>query len=168
MYYKIVDIYNMEYNFAEDILVIREILGLTQSEFANLLNVEQVTISRNELGKTRPSKQLIEKVYNCAFENNIQLNRLKEMLWKEKMNPSHKLLFHGAKSDINGQLSITIGRSNNDFGQGFYSGETYEQAISFVSNYDNSSVYFLDFNNQNLKGKTVFCGSRMDDDNSML
>ena len=143
----------MEYNFAEDILVIREILGLTQSEFANLLNVEQVTISRNELGKTSPSKQLIEKVYNCAFENNIQLNRLKEMLWKEKMNPSHKLLFHGAKSDINGQLSITIGRSNNDFGQGFYSGETYEQAISFVSNYDNSSVYFLDFNNQTLKEK---------------
>lgn len=69
------------------------------------------------------------------------------MLWKEKMNPIHQLLFHGAKSDINGQLSITIGRSNNDFGQGFYSLETYEQAISFVSNYDHSSVYFLDFNN---------------------
>lgn len=32
----------MNYNFTEDILVIREILGLTQSEFAKRLNVEQV------------------------------------------------------------------------------------------------------------------------------
>lgn len=146
----------MEYNFAEDILVIREILGLTQAEFAKQLNVEQVTISRNELGKTKPSKQLIEKVYNFAFENNIRLNRLKEMLWYERMEASHKMLFHGAKSSINGQLSATIGRSNNDFGQRFYAGETYEQAILFVSNYDNSSVYFLEFNNQNLKEKKYF------------
>ena len=96
---------------------------------------------------------MVEKVYSCAFENNIQLNRLKEMLWHERLETSHKMLFHGAKSNINGHLSVTIGRSNNDFGQGFYSGETYEQAISFVSYYDNSSVYFLEFNNQNLKEK---------------
>ena len=114
----------MKYNFAEDILLIREILGLTQSEFAKRLNVEQVTISRNELGKTSPSKQLIEKVYNYAFENNIKLNRLKEMIWHERIEASHKMLFHGAKSSIDGQLSAIEGRSNNDFGQGLYSGET--------------------------------------------
>ena len=143
----------MDYNFADDLKVIREILGYTQSELAQILGIEQVTISRNELSKTKPSNQLLERVYSFAFDKKIQLNRLKEMLWLEKLPSSHKLLFHGAKGIIKGPLSIHAGRNNNDFGQGFYTGESYTQAISFVFGYDNSSVYFLDFDNQNLKGK---------------
>lgn len=143
----------MYFNFADDLKAIREILGYTQCELAEELGVEQVTISRNELGKTKPSNQLMEKVYNYAFNKKIQLNRLKEMLWKEKINPTHKLLFHGAKGHINGSIKVNVGRENNDFGQGFYTGETYVQAISFVSGFDNSSVYYLDFDNQGLKCK---------------
>ena len=40
----------MNYNFSEDLKSIREILGLSQSEFASQLGVERVTVSRNELG----------------------------------------------------------------------------------------------------------------------
>ena len=36
---------------------------LTQNEFAKQIGVEQVTISRNELGKTDPSAKLLERVY---------------------------------------------------------------------------------------------------------
>ena len=143
----------MNYNFANDLRAIREILGYTQSEIAEQLGVEQVTISRNELYKTNPSKQFMERVYNFAFDKKIQLNRLKEMLWIEKLPLNHKLLFHGAKKIIEGSLNVHTGRMNNDFGQGFYTGETYTQAISFVSGYEDSSVYYLDFNNQNLKCK---------------
>ena len=50
----------MDYNFADDLKAIREILGYTQSEMAEQLGVEQVTISRNELNKTKPSNQLLE------------------------------------------------------------------------------------------------------------
>ena len=42
----------MEYNFKEDLKSIREILGLTQSQIAEKIGVEQITISRNEMGKT--------------------------------------------------------------------------------------------------------------------
>ena len=42
---------NMEYNFSEDLKSIREILGFSQSELAEKIGVEQVTISRNELKK---------------------------------------------------------------------------------------------------------------------
>ena len=42
---------------------------------------------------------------------------------------------------------------NNDFGQGFYTGESYEQAVSFVSGFEKSSVYYLDFDDSNLKWK---------------
>lgn len=146
----------MDYNFADDLKAIREILGYTQSEMAEQLGVEQVTVSRNELNKTNPSNQLLERVYNFAFDKNIQLNRLKEMLWIEKLPSNHKLLFHGSKGIIERPLSVRVGRINNDFGQGFYTGETYAQAISFVSGFKDSSVYYLDFDNQNLKSKEYF------------
>ena len=99
---------------------------------------------------------MLERVYNFAFDKNIQLNRLKEMLWIEKLPSNHKLLFHGAKGIIERPLSVHVGRINNDFGQGFYTGETYAQAISFVSGFKDSSVYYLDFDNQNLKSKEYF------------
>ena len=143
----------MDYNFNHDIKAIREILGLTQMELAEQLGVEQKTISRNETGKTEPTLKLLEHVYAYAFERKIKLNKLKEMLWLDDLKKGHKLLFHGAKGIIEGELNIHIGRVNNDLGQGFYAGESYEQAISFISGFDKSSVYFLDFNDENLKCK---------------
>ena len=92
-------------------------------------------------------------VYVYAFENNIKLNRLKEMLWSENLKSSHRLLFHGAKGSIEEPLSPYKSRKNNDFGQGFYTGESYEQAISFVSGFERSCVYFLDFDDADLTAK---------------
>lgn len=143
----------MDYNFKEDLKAIREILDLTQMELAEQLGVEQKTISRNEVGNNEPTLKLLEQVYGFAFEHNIKINKLKEMLWIDNLNRGHKLLFHGAKSTIEGPLDIYKGRANNDLGQGFYAGESYEQAISFISGFEKSSVYFLDFNDQNLKCK---------------
>lgn len=143
----------MDYSFAKDLKSIREILGLTQDEFAAQIGVERVTISRNELEKNAPSASLLEQVYEFAFQKNIRINRLKEMLWMENLPKTHKLLFHGAKSEIDGAINVHMGRSNNDFGQGFYAGESYEQAVSFVTAFDNSSAYFLDFDSQGLQSK---------------
>ena len=143
----------MKYNFSKDLQSIREILGLTQNEFAKQIGVEQVTISRNELGKTDPSAKLLESVYTYAFEKNIKINKLKEMLWRDDLEKNEKILFHGAKSGIDGEIDIHKGRRNNDFGQGFYTGESYEQAISFVSGFEHSSVYYICFDDRNLKCK---------------
>ena len=118
----------MEYHFAQDLKAIRAVMDLSQEELANALGVEQVTIFRNEQGYTNPSDKLMEKVYAYAFEKHIKLNRLKEMLWLENLQSSHKLLFHGAKGSIEEPLSVYKSRKNNDFGQGFYTGESYEQA----------------------------------------
>lgn len=54
----------MHYNFSEDLKSIREILGLTQSELAERLGVEQVAVSGNELKKTAPSSKFLESVYS--------------------------------------------------------------------------------------------------------
>ena len=64
---------------------------------------------------------------------------------------NERLLFHGAKSAILGDINISKSRKNNDFGQGFYCGESYEQSASFVENFENSSVYYFSFNTSNLK-----------------
>lgn len=141
----------MEYMFSEDLKAVREILGLSQTELAEKLGVQQVTISRNESERNRPSENLLESLYDFAFYNNIRLGRLKEMLWRESLETDHLLLFHGAKAEIVGELSVSKSRANNDFGQGFYTGESYEQAVSFVSDFNRSSIYYLDFDESNLK-----------------
>lgn len=110
----------MDYNFKQDIKAIREMLELSQEDFAEEIGVDQKTISRNELGENVPSAKLMERVYSYAFDKNIKINKLKEMLWLDHMPKGHRLLFHGAKSSIEGALSAGIGRTNNDFGQGFY------------------------------------------------
>lgn len=143
----------MDYNFREDLKAIREILELSQQELARQIDVQQTTISRSELKKTVPTKEVMEKVYNFAHEKKIQLNLLKEMSWKEKLNKDHILLFHGSKDTIIGKLSNNKGRSNNDFGLGFYARENFQQASSFVVNFDASSVYLIDFDKKGLKGK---------------
>ena len=143
----------MNYYFSDDLKAIREILGITQTELAKRIGVQQVTLSRNELGKTAASERLLEQVYSFAFDNGIKLGRLKEMMWLENLKSGHKLLFHGAKSEIQGEISVKRSRTNNDFGQGFYTGERYDQAISLVSGFDRSSVYYLDFDETDLKCK---------------
>ncbi len=143
----------MDFDFREDLKAIRDLLEISQSEMAKNIGVQQVTLSRNEKGDTKPSNRLLEQVYNYAFEHNIKLGRLKEMLWLDNMKAGHRLLFHGAKSEIEGSLSVSKSRTNNDFGQGFYTGEKYEQAVSFVSGFDHPSVYYLDFESGNLSCK---------------
>ena len=143
----------MNYNFSEDLKSIREILGLSQSEFADELGVDLGTVPSNKKGKTQASPKFLESVYSYAFDKKIKINKLKEMLWRDDLGTTEKLLFHGAKGEIDGEIDVHRGRQNNDFGQGFYTGESYEQAISFVSGFDNSSVYYLSFNDINLKCK---------------
>ena len=60
----------MNYNFSEDLKSIREILGLSQSELASQLGVEQVTVSRNELGKTRPSSNFLRVYIRMHLKKN--------------------------------------------------------------------------------------------------
>ncbi len=143
----------MDFNFSDDLKAIREILGISQTDLAGRLGVQQVTLSRNENNKTEPSEILLEKVYGYAFEKNIKLGKLKEMFWLENIKPRHKLLFHGAKSKIEGEINTSMSRINNDFGPGLYTGESYSQAVSFISGFDHSSIYYLDFGDTSLKCK---------------
>ena len=143
----------MDYKFTEDLNAIREMLGISQEELADEIGIEYKTVVRQEQGLNSPSAKLLERVYTYAFGKKIPLNKLKELMCRDNLKKDHTILFHGAKSSIEGELSVRAGRTNNDFGQGFYAGESYEQAVAFVSEFEQPSVYFLDFDPKGLKCK---------------
>ena len=142
----------MNFQISNDMILVRELLNITQKELADALNVEYLTINRIENKINNPSKKTIEAFYNYVYENKIYLNKIKEMFYLEELI-DEKLLFYGAKNIIDGKIDIGRSRKNNDFGQGFYCGESYEQSASFVENYQDSCIYYYAFNDSDLKCK---------------
>lgn len=141
----------MEFRVYEDIEVILTLLEMTIQEFANELGVSYSTVSRwKEPGET-VSPANLEKIYEYAFKKRIRLNKIKEQLFREECLENHVLLFHGAKTDISGHISVEKSRKNNDFGQGFYCGESLEQSAMFVSNFPHASLYMLDFDKASMQ-----------------
>ena len=140
----------MNYRINEDLKLIREMLDMSQEEIANNISVQKRTIIRIENGENYPSDNTIEKIYDLAYKKGIKLNNIKEMFYKEEI-PNDEIIFHGARTTIEGTISPFCGRDNNDFGSGFYCGETSEQASSFVSRFPSSCIYMIKFNDKDLK-----------------
>lgn len=143
----------MDYNFDKDFKAIRDVLNISQKEFAKVLDTEQKTISNIESKDSYPSKTIVESAFTYAFKKDVKINKLKELLCRDNLSHNEKLLFHGSKGEIKGDIDVNFGRGNNDFGKGFYTGESYEQAVSFISTYDDPSVYFMSFDDSDLKCK---------------
>lgn len=143
----------MDYNFDKDFKAIRDVLDISQKEFAKVLDTEQKTISNIESKDSYPSKTIVESAFTYAFKKDVKINKLKELLCRDNLSHNDKLLFHGSKGEIKGDIDVNFGRGNNDFGKGFYTGESYEQAVSFISTYNDPSVYFMSFDDSDLKCK---------------
>lgn len=145
----------MDYMISQNIESILEIVGLTIEELSEKLGVTRITISNWINNKTVISEKHLMRFYNYVFDSGIRLNKIKEQFYKEDMIKDNEvLLFHGAKSKITGQLSLTYNKRINDFGNGFYCGESLEQSAMFVATHRKSSLYILKFNPKGLKGKT--------------
>lgn len=143
----------MDYNFDKDFKAIRDVLDISQKELAKVLDTEQKTISNIESKDSYPSKTIVESAFTYAFKKDVKINKLKELLCRDNLSHNEKLLFHGSNGEIKGDIDVNFGRGNNDFGKGFYTGESYEQAVSFISTYDDPSVYFMSFDDSDLKCK---------------
>ncbi len=140
------------FNVYDDIEIIRELLELSMQAFADHIHTYPSTIYRWKVSEDSISQKNLEAIYDFAFQKNIRLNKIKEQLFREECSDGHVVLFHGAKTSIDGPLSIERSRKTNDFGRGFYCGESLEQSAMFVSNYPQSSLYIIDFNKAGLKG----------------
>ena len=145
----------MDYKIKDDLKLVRSLFDLSQSDLAKDMNVERLRIARVEAGDNIPREDFLESFYNYCFSKGLKLNLQKEMFYKDDIEDGHILLTHASKNEIVGQISLDFGRINNDFGRGFYCGDAYEKAASFVCKSSNSCVYFIDFNPLGLK-KVVF------------
>jgi DNA-binding XRE family transcriptional regulator len=150
----------MKYDIQNDFRSIRELLGLSLDDFAEAVGTAKMTVIRWEKGLFLPSAIATESVYSYAFSNPyhpLRLNALKAELRKDdKVN--RVLLFHGAKGEIVEPIDTghTVGFA--DFGNGFYAGESLEQAETWVAGEPNSSVYLLYFSPENFKGFKIEIG----------
>lgn len=133
------------YRIDEDCRLFRELRRLSQTELANKLGLGLATVNRWENMQTEPAEDNLEKFYAYTYRNSVRLNSIKEQFYREELKNDEQLLFHGAKTTIEGVIRPDVSRHNNDFGQGFYMGESFRQAALFVSNFESSCVYAIKF-----------------------
>ncbi|MCR4897000.1 MAG: DUF3990 domain-containing protein [Lachnospiraceae bacterium] len=125
-----------EYRVKEDIGFIIEAEGINKLELSESTGISRATLDAIEK-KGTASKAVCEKLYSYIYDQNYRLNSVKEELIKEKYG---NVLFHGSKYGLS-EVTVFGSRDNCDFGNGFYLGQTYNQALSFVCEYDTASVY---------------------------
>lgn len=143
---------NCDYNIKEDIEFILEAESINYIDFSEKTKISRPTLeSISKKGKA--SNEVCEKIYAYAYHQNFRINSVKEELAKERYKT---VLFHGSKYGLS-EISISKARENCDFGKGFYLGETYHQALAFVYEKDNSSVYAFKYSLDHLKVKKFDC-----------
>lgn len=143
---------NCDYNIKNDIGFLMEAERINNNEFSRRTKVSRTTL--DEIMKRGNARNdVYEKIYSYAYERKYRINSVKEELIKEKYQT---VLFHGSKDGLS-SITETGSRDNCDFGNGFYLGEAYTQALSFVCEKENSSVYSFRYSLDDLRVKKFEC-----------
>ena len=126
---------------------IRSYLSLSQTEFAEQLNVTFQTVNRWENGKVVPNKLAQSKIYDFCKENNVPvydfiINKIADVSNNIRLDNGRILLYHGSKSGIEGNIA-PLSRKQCDFGKGFYMGTEPVQALTLICDYEKSKFYII-------------------------
>ena len=152
---------NTKFEIARDIKLAREALDLTQEKICEILGVNVRTIQRIEAHEDFDlNKENKERFYSFVFSRIEGFNKLRCEIRKEVLKPDEVLLFHGSKNGIEGSINPKKSSPLNDFGQGFYAGETYEQSVTYICESPESSAYLFRLKKSDLTFKTY--GANLD------
>lgn len=126
---------------------IRAYLNMSQTEFAEQLNVTFQTVNRWENGRAVPNKLAQSKMFDFCKEKHVPvydmtLKRIAEESKAIKLDTDRVLLYHGSKSGIEGPIEPKS-RKQCDFGKGFYMGTDPGQALTLICDYDKSKFYIV-------------------------
>lgn len=126
---------------------IRAYLNMSQTEFAEQLNVTFQTVNRWENGRAVPNKLAQSKMFDFCKEKHIPvydmtLKRIAEESEAIKLDTDRVLLYHGSKSGIEGPIEPKS-RKQCDFGKGFYMGTDPGQALTLICDYEKSKFYIV-------------------------
>ena len=146
---------NCEYKIKDDIGFIIEAEKINVLELSEATRISRTTINAVEK-RGSAADEVYEKLYSYIYKRNYRINSVKEELIKEKYG---SVLFHGSKNGLS-DITVSGSRNNCDFGNGFYLGQTYNQALSFVCEYDRASVYSFRYSLEGLE--CVECDCSLD------
>lgn len=126
---------------------IRTHLNMSQTEFANRLNVTFQTVNRWENGRAVPNRLAQSTMYELCKSKSVPvyemtLNKIAEATKAVKTDSSRILLYHGSKSGIEGEIEPKS-RKQCDFGKGFYMGTEPSQALTLICDYEKSKFYIV-------------------------
>lgn len=143
------------FEFKQDLDIILKTLNITSADICRELGFDMPTVSNWLNGKFEPDRRSKEDIYSYAYAKGLNINSAYENPLSDLMNKQKcELLYHGSKQGITGEIDINKSSEYNDFGKGFYLGETLEQSSTFVSLYDESIVYSYGLFSNKLKTYT--------------
>ena len=94
----------------EIIKQIRGYLNMSQTEFAELMNVSFGTVNRWENGRAVPNKLAQVRLYEICRERNVPvydftLSRIRQASKSLSLSDGKTILYHGSKSGIEGAIA---------------------------------------------------------------
>ncbi len=133
---------------------IRAYLNMSQTEFAEQLNVTFQTVNRWENGRALPNKLAQSKMFDLCREKQVPvydmiLKKIEDESKAIKLDSNRILLYHGSKSGIEGIIEPKS-RKQCDFGKGFYMGTDPGQALTLICDYEKSKFYIVSVSTDNL------------------
>ena len=104
-------------DLSRDVETIEYVLDIDEEEIANELGM---SVPEFEEGLSFPTRNFVDDIYNFAYDNGILLNTIKWQEDKELYSSEDvKILCHGSRSGIKGQIRLDVSSDSNDFGNGF-------------------------------------------------
>lgn len=129
-----------QFNFVEDIDLMTEVFDLSKDELFKEAGIKSIVGKNNT-----------DKLYDYCYDNGFYINDIKWQEYKELIDDEYSHVFcHGSRDGIKGDVKLIASTNMNDFGQGFYLGQTLKQAGMFVSDSKNSSIYLFEFDTDEL------------------
>ena len=134
---------------------IRNHLNMSQTEFAEKLNVSFATVNRWENGRAIPNKLAQSQIFELCREKSVPvydmtLQRITDAANTVKLPSGRILLYHGSKSGVEGDIA-PISRKQCDFGRGFYMGTDPAQPLTLICDYEKSKFYIVTVNLNDLE-----------------
>lgn len=126
---------------------IRTYLNMSQTEFAEQLNVTFATVNRWENGRAIPNKLAQSMMYELCREKTVPvyemtLKKIAKASEEVKLDAGRVLLYHGSKSGVEGAIEPKS-RKQCDFGKGFYMGTDPGQTLTLICDYEKSKLYIV-------------------------
>lgn len=128
----------------------RELVGMSQEQFAKELGTSVVSINRWENGKSLPNPMAQQQLYSFCEKHNVDIADVIVDKYRYVHDDDRLILYHGSKQGIVGDIQPKS-RKDCDFGVGFYTGTDTIQPLTLVCGEPNPKFYVVDLKLEGLK-----------------